>query len=96
MTRRVWPGKPYPLGATWDGNGTNFAIYAENAEKVELCLFDTADPMKATKENERIVIQDSTDLVWHVYLPDSSSGAIVRLPRLRTLRSGQGAPLQSE
>ena len=71
MTRRVWPGKPYPLGATWDGNGTNFAIYAENAEKVELCLFDTADPMNATKENERVVMQDTTDLVWHAYLPDS-------------------------
>jgi glycogen operon protein len=71
MTRRVWPGKPYPLGATWDGNGTNFALYAESAEKVELCLFDTSDPLKATKENERVVMQEFTDMVWHAYLPDS-------------------------
>jgi glycogen operon protein len=36
---RIWPGQPYPLGATWDGSGTNFAIFSEHAEKVELCLF---------------------------------------------------------
>jgi hypothetical protein len=40
---RIWPGKPYPLGATWDGRGVNFALYAENATKVELCLFDSPD-----------------------------------------------------
>ena len=40
---RVWPGKSYPLGATWDGKGVNFALFSENATKVELCLFDTVD-----------------------------------------------------
>ena len=43
---RVWPGLPYPLGATWDGRGVNFAIYSENATKVELCLFDSVDAKK--------------------------------------------------
>ena len=44
---RLWPGQSYPLGATWDGRGTNFALYTENATKVELCLFDGPE---ATKE----------------------------------------------
>ena len=39
----VWPGTPFPLGPMWDGNGTNFAIFSENAERVELCLFDHED-----------------------------------------------------
>ena len=39
----VWPGRPFPLGATWDGGGTNFSIFSEHAEAVELCLFDDAD-----------------------------------------------------
>ncbi|RIK78920.1 MAG: glycogen debranching enzyme GlgX [Planctomycetota bacterium] len=65
--RRVWPGKPYPLGATWDGRGVNFALYAENATKVELCLFDSAD---ATSEAQRIAMPEQTDMIWHVYLPD--------------------------
>ena len=43
---RIWPGRSYPLGATWDGGGTNFALYSENAAKVELCLFDSAEAEK--------------------------------------------------
>ena len=39
----VWPGNPYPLGATWDGHGVNFALFSENATRVELCLFDSPD-----------------------------------------------------
>ncbi|MGC3967279.1 MAG: glycogen debranching protein GlgX [Pirellulales bacterium] len=65
---RVWPGSAYPLGATWDGKGVNFAIYAENAEKVELCLFDSPD---AKQESVRIPMPEQTDLVWHCYLPDA-------------------------
>ena len=57
---RVWPGRSYPLGATWDGRGTNFALYSENAAKVELCLFEAAD---AEKEAERISLPESTDMV---------------------------------
>jgi isoamylase len=68
MKMRVWPGRPYPLGATWNGSGVNFALYSENAKKVELCLFDSPE---AEKESLRIPITESTDLVWHCYLPDA-------------------------
>jgi hypothetical protein len=71
--RRVWPGKPYPLGATWDGRGVNFAIYAEHATKVELCLFDSPD---AQQETERIPLPEKTDMVWHVFLPDLTPGQL--------------------
>src|SRR5262245_25244373 len=64
---RVWPGRSYPLGATWDGAGVNFALFAEHATKVELCLFDSPD---AGKEAQRIALPEQTDQVWHVYLPD--------------------------
>ncbi len=67
MRMRVWPGRPYPLGATWNGSGVNFALYSENATKVELCLFESPD---AEKESCRIPLAESTDLVWHCYLPD--------------------------
>ena len=55
---RIWPGRPYPLGATWDGRGVNFAIYSENANKVELCLFDSPE---ATSEARRIDLPEQTD-----------------------------------
>ncbi len=63
----VWPGKPYPLGASWDGKGVNFALFSENAEAVDLCLFD------ATGHHEvaRIRLPEYTDQVWHGYLPDA-------------------------
>src|SRR5213075_3226850 len=68
---RVWPGRSYPLGATWDGGGVNFALFSEHAEKVELCLFDSAD---AEKESTRITLPEQTDQVWHAYLPDVEPG----------------------
>ena len=68
---RVWPGQPYPLGATWDGVGVNFAIFSENATGVELCLFD--EPEDAV-ERHKIQITEKTDQVWHVYLPDVRPG----------------------
>jgi glycogen operon protein len=70
---RVWPGRPNPLGATWDGRGVNIALYSENATRVELCLFDSAE---ATKESERIPLPEQTDLVWHGYFPDLQPGHI--------------------
>jgi glycogen operon protein len=70
---RVWPGHPYPLGATWDGAGVNFALFSENATKVELCLFDTA---VATQESNRIPLNEYTDKVWHAYLPDVLPGQL--------------------
>ncbi len=65
---RVWPGYPYPLGATWTGVGVNFAIFSAHATKVELCLFDSVD---STKETERIALPEQTDQVWHGLLPDA-------------------------
>ena len=70
---RVYPGKPYPLGANWDGLGVNFAIFSENATKVELCLFDSVD---ATEESERLVLPEYTNHVWHGYFPDIRPGQI--------------------
>ncbi|HZE96754.1 MAG TPA: glycogen debranching protein GlgX [Planctomycetota bacterium] len=64
---RVMPGRPYPLGATWDGAGVNFALFSEFAARVELCLFDSAD---AVRESVRIEMPEKTHQVWHVYLPD--------------------------
>jgi isoamylase len=65
---RVWPGDPYPLGATWTGVGVNFALFSAHATKVELCLFDAPD---APKERERIVLAEQTDQIWHAFLPDA-------------------------
>ena len=55
---RVWPGRPYPLGGTWDGAGVNFAIFSEHAVKVELCLFDSIDD---AKERHTIPMREHTD-----------------------------------
>ncbi|MDX1969012.1 MAG: glycogen debranching protein GlgX [Planctomycetaceae bacterium] len=68
---RIWPGAPYPLGATWDGGGTNFAIFSEHATGVELCLFDSASD---GHESQRIALREQTDQVWHAYLPDVRPG----------------------
>src|SRR5437764_3957044 len=68
---RVWPGQPYPLGATWDGQGVNFAIFSENATSVELCLFNAADD---GTESDKIMMRERTDQVWHCYLPDVRPG----------------------
>jgi len=68
---RVWPGKSYPLGAIWDGNGVNFSLFSEHATSVELCLFDSPD---ATRETHRIRFREQTDQVWHGYLPDVLPG----------------------
>jgi glycogen operon protein len=70
---RVWPGQPYPLGATWTGLGVNFAIYSDHATKVDLCLFDSAN---AVEESARITLPERTDMVWHGYLPDIRPGQL--------------------
>ncbi len=69
---RVWPGEPYPLGATWDGSGTNFSLFSAHGEKVELCLFD-AD---GKTELARIALPEYTNEVWHGYLPDVRPGQL--------------------
>jgi isoamylase len=68
----VWPGKPYPLGATWDGEGVNFALFSEHAEKVELCLFDSS----GRRELHCITLKEQTDQVWHCYLPEARPGLL--------------------
>ncbi|GAB3602099.1 glycogen debranching protein GlgX [Microbacterium aureliae] len=65
---QTWPGSAYPLGATFDGNGTNFALFSEGAERVELCLF--GDRGKET----RVELRDVDAFVWHVYLPNVGPG----------------------
>lgn len=70
---RIWSGKSYPLGATWDGAGVNFSLFSENATKVELCLFDEPE---STSESQRIALPEQTDQVWHVYLPDVTPGQL--------------------
>ncbi|XHR28172.1 MAG: glycogen debranching protein GlgX [Chthoniobacteraceae bacterium] len=68
---KVWLGEPYPLGATWNGHGVNFALYSENATGVDLCLFENAeDP----HEQIRVRMTEQTDQVWHVFLPDIRPG----------------------
>ncbi|HVO64100.1 MAG TPA: glycogen debranching protein GlgX [Terriglobales bacterium] len=68
----VWPGKPYPLGATWDGEGVNFSIFSEHAERVDLCLFDS----KGRRELHCIPLPEQTDQVWHGYLPEARPGLL--------------------
>lgn len=70
---KQWPGSSYPLGATWDGKGVNFALFSEFATGVELCLFDSPD---AEKEAERIRFTEYTDHVWHAYLPEVLPGQL--------------------
>jgi glycogen operon protein len=70
---RVWPGRPYPLGATWQGAGVNFALFSEHATKVELCLFESEDD---SRETHRIIMPEKTDQVFHAYLPDLHPGQL--------------------
>jgi isoamylase len=68
----IRPGRPYPPGATWDGEGVNFALFSEHAERVELCLFDP----NGRRETQRITLPEQTDQVWHGYLPDARPGLL--------------------
>src|SRR5688572_32608367 len=69
--RRIWPGKPYPLGAHFDGYGTNFALYSGIAEAVELCLFEPGSP---GGHETRVALTCGTGQVWHAYLPEVGPG----------------------
>ncbi|MGO9078745.1 MAG: glycogen debranching protein, partial [Streptosporangiaceae bacterium] len=68
----VWPGTAYPLGATWDGSGTNFAVFSEAAERVELCLFGA--PGTARRRETRVPLTEVDGFVWHCYLPGIGPG----------------------
>jgi isoamylase len=67
---RLSPGSPYPLGASWDGLGVNFAVFSANAQQIELCLFDPT----GRKELKRYALPECTDEVWHGYLPNAHPG----------------------
>jgi isoamylase len=69
---RLSAGAPFPLGASWDGRGTNFALFSANAQKVELCLFDS----QGRRELERIKVPERTEDVWHGYLNDVMPGQV--------------------
>ena len=66
------PGKPYPLGAQWDGLGINFAVFSANASKIELCIFDPT----GRKELRRFALPECTDEIWHGYLPGIGPGQV--------------------
>jgi isoamylase len=72
MSRTVLPGRPFPQGATWDGTGVNFSLYSENAERVELCLFDSID----ADDCEKIVVPERTAFSWHCYIPGVGPGQL--------------------
>ena len=85
--RKVWPGRPYPLGATWDGKGVNFALFSAHAEKVELCLFDRSGQARggahrAARIHRRGLARLSAG---------GAPGPALRLPRARPLRAGRTA-----
>src|SRR5687768_8384031 len=69
---RASGGAPHPLGATWDGRGVNFALFSANAEKVELCLFDS----QGRRELERIALPERTEDIWHVYCHEAVPGQL--------------------
>ncbi|MFL5788164.1 MAG: glycogen debranching protein GlgX [Flavisolibacter sp.] len=73
MSLKKYPGSPFPLGATWDGKGVNFAVYSENATEVDLCLFASTEDKK---ESERLQINEVSHHVWHVYVPDLKPGQL--------------------
>jgi glycogen operon protein len=69
---QVWPGSPYPRGATWDGKGVNFAVFSEHAERVEVCLFGPS----GARETARVALPEYTNEIWHGYLPGVRPGQL--------------------
>lgn len=67
---RVMAGEPFPMGATWDGKGVNFAVFSAHAEKVEVCFFDPS----GRNETARVALPGYTEQVWHGYFPDARPG----------------------
>ena len=72
LPERLAPGHPYPLGATFDGLGINFAVFSAHAERIDLCIFDAA----GRREIARYELPEWTDEVWHGYLPDAKPGLL--------------------
>ena len=80
MSGVLEPGSPYPLGATWDGLGVNFAVFSAHAEQIDLCLFDPS----GRREIARMPLPEKTDEVFHGYLPDARAGLIYGFRALGT------------
>jgi glycogen operon protein len=80
------PGRPYPLGATWDGLGVNFAVFSAHAQRVDLCLFDPA----GHRQLARLVMPEFTDQVWHGYLPDAGPGTVYGYRAVGPYRPAEG------
>ncbi len=72
-THNIWPGQPYPLGATWDGDGVNFALFSVHASGVDLCLYDSHEP---ARETARYPLPEYTNQVWHGYVPGLRPGQL--------------------
>lgn len=72
----VWPGSPYPLGATFDGRGTNFAVFSSVATKIEICTFDPSDP---SRELRRFELPEVSGYIWHGYVPELGPGTLYGL-----------------
>ena len=88
--RRTWVGKPFPLGARYDGSGTNFSIFSSVADGVELCLHGHGDE----NDDERIELTEVDGHIWHTYLPDVRPGTAVRLSRPRPVGTGERVVVQ--
>ena len=95
----VWPGEPFPLGATWDGEGTNFSIFSEHAERVELCLFDEEDVerriARATREGRRKEFADFAAFAGEE-VPDPQSPETFERSKLTRREDGRLAALYRE
>ncbi len=89
----VWPGKPYPLGANFDGKGINFALFSENAMGVKLCLFHSPSDKK---EYAQIPVMENTDHVWHVYLPGLKPGQAYAFRVFGKYRPAEGQRFNSQ
>src|SRR5215475_3180616 len=92
-SRPVWPGAPYPLGACYDGVGTNFALYSEAADQIELGLFGPGGSTGDETE-ERVRFTEVDGFVWHCYLPGVGPRRAVRVPGARPVQPQGGPPLQ--
>ncbi|MDQ2779352.1 MAG: hypothetical protein M3Y32_07335 [Pseudomonadota bacterium] len=79
----LWPGLPYPRGATWNRLGVNFAPYSEHAERVELCLFDDS----GRHEVQRLTLREQTDQVWHDFLSQARPGLLCGVSTARIARA---------
>ena len=91
MPDRLEPGAPYPLGATWDGLGVNFAVFSANATRIELCIFDA----RGTREIARFDLPEHTDEIWHGYMPDAMPGLVYGFRAYGPYEPQQRPPLQS-